>query len=171
MAHCHDKLLPLAQSLLQCVNDGLVACGAPVARASLVPGSVAVADVCCEIEDGEGQLWVAVQSITPELIDGQMSCSWSYLAVMQVGVLRCSQAWAPEGVPWDPPDAQTLDDEATRMSLDAAVVREAITCCWPVASNLTNGNWSIGAWTPSGPQGGCAGGTTTVEVRFSDCRC
>jgi hypothetical protein len=135
-----------------------------------VPGASAVADVCCEDEGGEGQLWVLVRSITPNPIPGgsYLSCAWDYTAVLEVGVLRCSVAMLEDGTA---PDAQTLDDEATRMFLDAAIIREAITCCWPVSAELENGDWAIGAWTPSGPQGGCAGGTTSVEVRFSDCAC
>lgn len=168
MANCRDNILPLAQALLTCATDALVACGAPVSRASLVPGAQAAWDTCCDDGEGEGQLWVLVRSITPQQIQGggYATCAIEFEAQLEVGILRCSVAMLEDG---EPPTAETLDDEAVRMFLDAAIIREAILCCW--GANLDPGSWAIGVWSPNGPQGGCAGGTTAVTVRFSDCAC
>lgn len=169
MARCHDPLTPLAQGLLTCATDLLVACGRPVCRASMIPGPTAVADQCCECEDGvSGQLWVTVKSITSNPVaPSMMACAWDYTAALEVGIFRCSIAMSEQG---EAPTASELDDEATLQMLDASLLREAVTCCWPAAMNLENGTWSLGSWNAL-IGGGCMGGALAVTVNFSDCAC
>lgn len=168
MAVCRDLLLEQARRLLDCLVDTLVACGAPVCRASLVPGATASYDVCCACATGEGQAWVSLQAIVANRRPGTPTpmCLWDYTATLQVGVLRCASSVNDQG---QAPGAGVLDDEATKTFLDAALMREAITCCFGAA--LDKGDWEIGDYAAVGPEGGCVGGTTQVRVNFYDCRC
>lgn len=164
---CTDALTPIVQALLTCVTERLAACDRAVCRASLIPGSQAVADMCCGCDDADGQLWVLVRSIAAEPVaPGMSSCGYSFSAELEVGVFRCSIALTEDG---DPPTAQELDDEATGMLLDAALIRQAVMCCFPDAANLDPMDWVLGSAAALGPQGGCSGWAQGVTVKFSDC--
>lgn len=173
---CTDGALPIAQALIDCLTQVLAQCGDPTCRASLVPGAAAAWDKCdCAKTGCGGQSWVLINSITPlNLLDGAnagtVSCAWEYEMQMTMGVLRCSKAMENDG---SPPSAQQLEDEATRMLKDAARMREAAMCCWPLAVNppLEKGMWQLGAWSSLGPDGSCAGGQMIVIARFNECRC
>ncbi len=171
MATCTDPLTAIANALLECVAERLALCERAVCRSSLVPGGQAAGDNCCEcVEDdveGEGQLWVLIRSITPEPVaPGMSGCGYSFSAEFEVGILRCSEALTEGG---DAPTAQTLNDEAAGMLLDAAIIRQALICCFPGAAGLDPMDWLLGVGTALGPQGGCVGWSQMVAVRFNDC--
>lgn len=169
MANCTDRLTPIMQALLNCANERLVSCGRPVCRASLVPGAQAVADMCCGCDDADGQLWVLVKSITAEPVaPGIASCGFSFSAELEVGVFRCSIALTESG---EAPTAQELDDEATGILLDAAIIREAVVCCFPAAADLGPMDWMLGSANALGPLGGCSGWAQGLTTRFTDCAC
>lgn len=173
MATCTDPLTAIANALLECVAERLAMCERAVCRASLVPGGQAVADQCCACEDdgvdGEGQLWVLVKGITAEPVaPGMANCGFSFSAELEVGVFRCSIALQENG---EPPTAQELQDEAEGMMLDAAIIRQAVVCCFPGAANLDPMDWMLGSAAPLGPEGTCAGWAQGLTVKFSDCGC
>lgn len=163
-----DLLLPQAQRLLDCLVDVLVTAGVPVCRASLVPGTTASWDVCCACDGGEGQAWVSLVSIVPNRRPGTPTpmCLWDYTATLQVGILRCAMALDDKG---RAPAAGVLDEEAAKSFRDAALMRQAIVCCFGGA--LDKGDWGIGDYTALGPDGSCVGGATLVTVNFWDCPC
>jgi hypothetical protein len=175
MPNCMDPVAPVAAALIDCVIQQLAQCGDPVCRASVVPGSLAAWDNCeCQKNGGcGGQAYVLVNTITPMNNDpsnANPACAWEYEAVLTVGIVRCSKALDADG---KPPSAQVLNDESTRILRDAALMRQAIICCWPssVTPNLERADWRLLGYTTVGPDGGCAGGTQQVSFRFSDCRC
>lgn len=169
---CQDVVGPVAQKLATCVSDHLAMCGYPVRQASLVPGLTSPADVCCAGDDadpGDGMAWVAVGPITATKPDGATgACGYMYEATITVGLYRCAPTLDVNG---DPPTPQELEDAALANLRDAAIVRQAIGCCWPRAVPLDPSDWDMGTWTPYGPEGGCMGGTHLVTLYFADCAC
>ena len=96
-------------------------------------------------------------------IDGTPTGRTGPLAVrFHVGVARCvavvdSQGYAPD------PDTQT--EEAILFLDDARRLRRAIQCCLRDVPGLGAKTVVMGAWTPMGPFGTCAGGHWPLTVR------
>lgn len=168
MANCTDVVLPVIQKALDCLIEQLAACGVPVAYASLVPGSTPGQLCCAATEDGDGQAWASARSIAPDPGEGTNPCGWMYRVEAILAIQRCTPVVDDQGIF---PSAEELDDAATQMYLDAAMMRQALVCCWPAAAGLDRDDWGLGAWTATDPSGGCAGGVQSFWFITNDCRC
>lgn len=168
MATCTDRIGPILTDLLDCLTVALVECGAPACSYFLSAAPTPAADSCCDCGNGEGQAWVALQSIAPQNADLNVApCGFEHLATVQVGVLRCAVTLDDRG---NPPTPEQLSAEALAIWRDAALIREAILCCFGDVHD-DRGDYQLGQWVPFPPQGGCIGGAHTVTIRFGDCRC
>lgn len=168
MATCTDRLGPILQDLLDCLTVTLTDCDAAACRYFLSSAPSPAWDDCCDCGDGEGQAWVALQSIAPGQNGASVTpCGFEYIATVQVGVLRCAATLDDAG---NAPSAETLTAEALSVWRDAALVRESVLCCFEDL-HPDRGDYEMGSWAPFQPQGGCTGGAQTLTIRFTDCRC
>lgn len=168
-----DRVLPVAESLLSCLEEQLSIYDAGACRTFIAPGNAPAWDFCCHCEtNAEGMAWVQIASVFPSddfpsPQTGAMRCKPSgYGVVMNVGVLRCASALDDNG---RPPSSDRLTAEAAKVMRDRAIVNEAITCCF--LADADPGTYVIGEWTPLGPDGGCVGGSTQLTVVIAACRC
>lgn len=168
MATCIDPVYPLAQSLLDCLKTTFTDCGVPFCSASLRPGQAAAWDYCCECAQGEGQLWVLVQSIISSDDEVPETCTNEFEVTFQIGAIRCAPSIDSRGNP--PTDTQQTNT-FIKISKDAAIIREAVVCCWAANNDFDPHQMNFEEYVPLGPEGACVGGTQTVRVNFFDCQC
>lgn len=160
-----DRLSPKLEALLGCAQSTLAECGVPVCRAFISTSTTPPWDVCCECEDGVGQLWVAVDRIEPVLGTGT-KCGNIWEANVWIGIMRCALTQDATG---NAPDPDDLTNEALAIVRDRLLMAQAIRCCYGEANEPDD--WTIGPWQSLGPMGGCVGGRQNLTVRFADPRC
>ena len=165
------SILPLAQSLLECLVEALAETAAPPRRASLRTGNQVelllstISDECCE-----GSAWVRVASFNPSahfpdpdaVYERCAPIQWA--VVLEMGVARCAPTPAANTIPseddWNTVAAAVLDD--------AAAMRRAV-CCF---ADLDPARMYLaGQWVPLTVEGGCTGGTMPLTVAFGQCDC
>lgn len=124
------------------------------------PGEEVAWDSCC---DG-GQLHARVVTIQPGPTVAKangLPCGIPHWDVtIGMGLLRCVAVVNDKG---KAPSAAVITSEGEQMLNDLAVLQEVITCLGKTRQ--------VVAWTPQGPQGGCAGGEWTFIVRLQACGC
>lgn len=129
-------------------------------RAFVAAGDVAWDDCC------DGQTWVRLTTITPQPPTGQnCQINWWDLAV-EVGILRCAHTIDDAGRAPAPYDLTT---EAGEQGRDLWALNEAIVCYATEIPSVVRVD--MGAWTPSGPEGGCVGGAWAATLRVHPCGC
>jgi hypothetical protein len=125
----------------------------------VVAGSAPSLDYCGGCEgDGCGQWWIAVQSIFPFTTfpnpDDTAQCGTELGVNIQVGVARCFPV--PED--GDPVTHEQHAEAFAEQMADALAMHAAIACC------VTGYTVALGTYDPIGPEGGCLGGTWTLNV-------
>jgi hypothetical protein len=125
----------------------------------VVAGDQPSLDFCGECDGGGcGQWWIAVQSIYPfttfPIADDTADCATELGISLIVGVTRCFPI-PEDGTP--PTHEQHAEAFAEQMA-DALALRTAIACC-PVGYKV-----ALGSWTNIGPDGGCLGGSWSINV-------
>jgi len=167
-----DLATPKALELLSCVEETLSKYQAPVCRSFLAPGGSPSWDTCCDCGRGEGMAWVQIVSVGPtEAFPGIFQGAMrqpppEFVLEMNVGILRCAAVLDDQG---RAPSSEKMTADGMKVQRDRAIVAEAIRCCF--LEQADPGTFSIGSWTPLGPQGGCVGGTTSIRIAASACRC
>lgn len=124
------------------------------------PGAEVAWDGCCD-----GQLWGRVVTISPGGVQpikaNGLPCGIGHWDVtLALGIIRCVGVVNDKG---KPPTAERITNDGAQMLADLAALQEVITCL-----GFTR---TVVAWTPVGPQGGCAGGEWTFTVRLGGCGC
>lgn len=128
----------------------------------LAPGEQVAWDNCCEDGGGGGQLWVRCVQVVPGWPnrDAEQKCGVRLAtAVLGVGVIRCAHTLDDQG---NPPTAEEMTGDATRIMEDMEDMFSGISSNFEFVHKL-------GQWIPLGPDGGCAGGEWTVNVRLQPC--
>lgn len=167
--------LPLAQALLQCLDDSLVT--NPPAQICLragervTPQLSTTEDECCS-----GLAWVRIASTEPLILRGAEDTMFGCvnhmrLTTLEMGVVRC--------MPTPPADTLVTCDQWTALALQLEADHtsmEAAICCL----NALLGEGGVpfvgdvilrpGAYEPTGPEGRCLGGTLTVTAEHG-CAC
>ncbi len=173
MSACDDTgLAVISQQLLDCAVAGLAECERPVCRDFLAASASVAWDECCECASGgNGMLWVSLTEISPVLGDPERvgPCGWEYEATYAIGILRCDKT-ANLSASGKPPAPEVFTQQAREQMQDARIIRAAITCCF-AELHPDPGDFTLGAWSPLGPDGGCVGGQQLVTLRFTDCAC
>lgn len=174
-----DRIGPLMQTILDAGRQALEDAGRPVTLASLAPGGTVAWDNCEDNGSSEGQLWVRIVTAFPTMgqssrggrntpfpaVDSEQLCGIQHLAVQfGLGVVRCVATVNDDGVA---PSAEQMTADALGMTEDAAALLKAIECGIPGPRGYKN----VLAWTPQGPQGGCAGGEWTFYLPAPVCGC
>jgi hypothetical protein len=160
MAVSHDPVVqPLLEQLAGCLCKTISDSSLPEpCFCGIVPGAVAY-DYCQPCGERCGMAYVTVTGITPlqENIprsSAARSCHVQMQVTIGVGIIRC----APQGGDYGAPPTMEAQLAASQLQMDDMyAARRAIMCCF-------DGDYSIGGWTPVGPEGGCLGGEWTVIV-------
>lgn len=165
------SVLPVATSLLACLQETVADLDAPPASVSLRVGTQVEmllsqsADECCL-----GVGWVRVAAIFPSDEFPQPNSTWSscgplqWAAVLEMGIGRCAPA--PEAD--ELPTGDEWNALAEAVLADAAAMRKAL-CCF---ADLEQDRMHIaGLWQPLPVEGGCVGGFMTVTVAIDNCDC
>ena len=167
-----DPVWDKAEELLSCVEEHLSLYGAAPQRSFIAPGNPPAWDVCCSSGQGEGMAWVQITEVFPAdnfpaAQTGAMRCNYAEQGVrLNVGVLRCAATLDDQG---RPPSTQRLMTDAAKVQRDRAIVNEAIRCCF--LADAEPGTFVVGTFTPLGPQGGCVGGSTSLQIAVPLIRC
>ena len=167
-----DRVWPVAETLLSCLEETLSAYGAEACRTFVAPGGPPAWDFCCDCGRGDGQAWVQIAQVFPTdnfpiQQTGPMRCHPAgYGLSLNVGILRCAATLDEQG---RAPSSERLTADARKVQRDRALVSEAIRCCY--LDDADPGTYVLGAWTPLGPQGGCVGGTTNLLLAVPACSC
>lgn len=114
-------------------------------------------DDCDEDEVACSQLWVRVTGLNPATSATPAwggDCALTLQVGLEVGILRCLDI-AEDG---EAPTASQVLEAALQAMSDMQTIQCAASSC-DVWSNFT-----VGAWTPSGPLGGQYGGTWTFTA-------
>jgi hypothetical protein len=123
------------------------------------PGEQVAWDECCD-----GQLWGRVVLIQPGPIQPKgngLPCGIPWFnVVLGLGIIRCVASVSDKG---KVPSASAITDDGAQMLLDLATLQEVMLC--------TGYTTNVLAWTPLGPEGGCAGGEWTFTIRVMACGC
>lgn len=155
-----DLLGPVMQAVLTCARDQLIADGRDVGLASLIPGGEVAWDNC----DCDGQLYVRALQINPQ--GQQPNCPPTHNSVpLAVGVVRCAHTITDSG---SFPTAAQMTEDTLNTTQDAFTLLSALVCC--DISGIMKPP-TIGAWTPFGALGGCAGGEWQFTVTLGTCDC
>lgn len=149
-------IVPVMTSLLVCLReqmDGSV--GGVPEWLSLVPARTVPQDFCGE---GCSMGFVRLDSAYPSqafpLQDSvPRKCEGPWAVRLEVGIFRC--------LPIEAPSVEEATTAAVIQIDDAERIRAAIACCEPISRR----SYLIGPYLPSGPTGGCGGGSWTVTAQ------
>lgn len=155
--------LPVREAMSDLLNSVDVEMRHDTAVQFLAPGEQVAWDNCCEEDGAGGQLWVRCVAVYPgwPKIDNDQKCGIRLAtAVLGVGVLRCAHTLDDQG---NPPTAAEMTGDATRIMEDMEDMLSGV---------MENFEWhhSVGQYQTVGPDGGCAGGEWTVNVRVQPCK-
>lgn len=165
---------PIAEELLACLCSSLEGTlGGPPCRCCIYPGADVPMDACGTSGGRNGQAAVRIGSITPttSFPNGGVTPSrcqnltWSL--ELELVVYRCVSTVDDNG---DAPSCDALRYDAAMLADDAAAMRRAVMCCLGDADDPCNmGTVIPGTYNPVPIQGGCGGGTMTVQIARTDC--
>lgn len=127
---------------------------------TLAPGEAVAHDNCCD-----GQVWVRLSTLTANQGNdatrqgGLSVCNVPhFLAVVELGVQRCAAVLDSQG---KAPTPEAIAKDGRQSIDDMAALLSVLRCDDNVRS--------LGTWQPSGPEGGCHGGSWTFTMRFDNC--
>lgn len=145
--------------LASCLCAGVHSAGLPEpCFCGVMPGDAVALDYCQECDGGRcGVAWVRLVAITSQSqsLDPGNTCVVLPVATVEVGIGRCAPMPGSDGSP--PSEAEMLGATQTQV-VEAAVMRDAITCC------ADDYDVVLGSYTPMGPNGGCLGGVWSLTV-------
>lgn len=150
-----DLLFHRAEDLLACVELDPLPC-----RTVVHPGPTVPFDVCERSGDRDGQLWVAINAVTPGWptpTGAPSGCAEQFTIEWELGVVRCAATLDDSG---RPPDPSEIAADAAQQLVDAQVLREAFLCCWPQQGRSVIAD----RWDAIPPAGGCVGGVWTFRT-------
>jgi hypothetical protein len=142
--------------------------GGPCGRAVIAPGSVVPADGCCaeEADEMSGQAHVRLSRLFPSRVFPQPDAAYSrapslLAAEVELGVYRCVAGMDDAGYP---PTPEEVTADAVRALDDLAAMRRT------ALETFGRTPVVVGASSPVGPNGYCAGATMLFTVSFNpDC--
>lgn len=130
----------------------------PTCFTGLLPGANVARDYCSCGGAGCGMAWVRLVGLTPNdeaprAASGRSNCGMPMDVIIEVGLERCAPMPGDDGTL--PTEREQF--EAVRLQMaDMAAMRRVLECGFPMLSVR------VGGYLPSGPAGGCVGGTMTA---------
>lgn len=128
-------------------------------------GSIVPLDYCQPCSDGGkcGMAWVRATSLGHDdfvlgrerLRRKSSACATPLFVTLEVGVARCAPTLDEQG---DLPSMAEQFDAAQGQTLDMLAALKAVRCY----DSITN--YDLHTWTPMGPEGGCLGGTWSLNI-------
>lgn len=173
MANEDLKIYDTAVDLLDCALTGIIDAGLPIpCRVCVVPGEI----VWDECGDG-GQLEISVSSVfysttfptdtSTDTTNPGVCGPGIAVAALTLSLMRCAPM--PKGPVLKAPTCEALSETALLISRDSFALRTSLLCC---LKELKNTNmileYSMGAATVDGPQGGCVGNSISMFVGFAN---
>lgn len=156
--------------MLACLQIAVQAAANPPANVQFLPGAQAgedlsiYEDLCCQ-----GTAFVRVSTIYPALQDFPapdtlaIPCQQQATGlVYEVGIMRC----APVGTAQHVPTAAEWAEAHHQSMIDARSIYSAM-CCYQGVFRMDA--MLVGAWTPTGPQGGCLMGSAILSHQIAGC--
>lgn len=151
-------------AILEDARQRLAAAGRPPGRVLVAPGGAPAWDDCCD-----GQLYVRVVRAFPTgqpfPADYTGKCPPMMGYALALGLLRCTPVQDDLG---NAPAPKDLTDNAHDLIDDMHLLMQTIRC---MENPRGVQAMRLGAWTPQGPMGGCAGGEWDFTLGMSDCGC
>lgn len=137
-------------------GSGLCFCG-------VAPGRTFAEDYIFGCDSKCGAAWVRLITAYPAdgpglRAENPTRCGSFLGADIEVGVIRCVEQES-DGAP---PTEAAMEDATAQQIADMVAIRKALACC----PSLNDLDYSLGHYTPSGPNGAVVGGTWTVSVVF-----
>lgn len=148
-------MLAVLEGVLQCAYAEL---DPKPLWSAVVPGTEAVLDECCA-----GQVWTRLTQMNPR---SDRNCIIGWDATVEVGVARCVAVVDDQG---NSPDAAAVQADAAQLVADMEAIQRALQCCAETVPTVQKA--TIQAWFPLPVDGGCTGGTWTVDLLVPDCAC
>lgn len=153
---------PLLTDLASCLCRQITELGLPEpCFCGVLSGDSVALDYCQPCGVKCGMAWVRLAGIVPQSTGTQISrsargCPAQLEVSVEVGIARCAPVADARG---NPPTMDAQLDAARLQAADMNAARRAVQCCF-------DGDATLDAWAPLGPQGGCIGGAwlVTVEV-------
>lgn len=129
---------------------------APLCICSVAEGDVVAWDYCGSCDgEGCGQAFVQLLSITPSPgANNYPGCAPALQASYAVGILRCATIFDGRQLP----SADDHLEVSVAQMTDAQIAYDAVLCC--------DSDFTVSAYEPVGPQGGCVGGRWTVTLEL-----
>jgi hypothetical protein len=155
------RLAKVLAELSDCLCVSLETVGAgPTCFCGVVGGESPAWDYCGECQgDKCGMGYITVQSVFPSSqfpeADPLTQCAAPFAAAITIGALRCYPSMSENG---DLPTEDEMLEAFLATNADMGAMLEAIQCCSALEE------YALGAWSPLGPTGGCAGGEWTLTV-------
>jgi hypothetical protein len=161
-----ELITGLAQALLDCATERLIADGRPVCQACIVASQeTPPADGCdCKCDGGQGRAWIRVNQVEFNNHTGNVSTSGelskcptgAWNVHFELGVWRCIK---------DQLNGKCVDmlADAVAMHKDLASLIIAVQCC-PMLATL---RWAPEQARPIGPSGGCVAAVYEFTVQMN----
>lgn len=158
------KVAPLLYALMECLCEELskTTAGAPC-WCGVMPGLQVAADCACNTRTNAcGTGWVRLGLVFPTKVFPQQDrgadpCDALLAATIELGVVRCAPVFGAKGAA---PSVDAQLEAVHHQLSDMAALLRVWRCCPALAKRKV----SLGAYSPSGPDGGCLGGTMTATV-------
>lgn len=151
-----DSLTLLAACMCEQITDS----GLPeTCFCGIVPGDQVLAAYAGDCAKKCGMAWVRLVAVYPATGVGipneqPHNCGYGLGVTVEMGMLRCAHTGTAER-PASP--AEQMMDAKLQVA-DMLAMRRAIACC------TGSGDWALGQYTPTGPQGGLLGGVWSLEM-------
>lgn len=164
------QLIPIAQSMLDCLRTQALANPNPPANFCLRAGEEATEDIdplvdqCCE-----GLGWVRLgdtfpssNNLEPDAVTIKcLPVGWAQ--VLEVGIMRCY----PGSTQVSMPSCADHTNASINDANDIQAIKSAI-CCW--GETLRKGTvWTVQSIIVNGPRGGCISRVATLLIQVGKC--
>lgn len=148
-------------ALVTCLCEQIVTEGLPdVCACGLLPGDAVALDHTGDCSDVCGMAWVRLVEASPAtgvaVGDSTVNnCAASLGWDLEIGISRCLDVLDENG---DPPSVAAMAEATVLQIADMLVMRKAVACCTAL------GDYILGVYVPSGPEGGTVSGTWSLSL-------
>lgn len=153
LAQFQGALLALVECL--CTEMQAIAeVAGEVCLCTLLPGSAVPQDYC-QGQGCGGMAWVRNHDLTPnDAFDGRgVGCFTPMLATVELGIIRSVPTPGYNGLP----------SEDDHLEMSVRQMEDMSAACRAMQACSQSHEFTVGGYTPIGPQGGCFGGAWTLS--------
>ncbi len=153
LARLQEALIALVDCLCTQMDEVAEAGGPNVCLCTLLPGSAVPQDYC-QGQGCGGMAWVRLVTLTPnDAIESRGNrCFTPMVGTVEVGIIRSVPTPGYNGLP-------TEDDH---LEMSVRQMEDMKAACRAMDACSADYEFTVGGYTPIGPQGGCVGGAWTL---------